>query len=405
MDLRFSPSEIAFRDEVRTFFRNEMPQGVRRKITEGRHISKDDWVACHKVLHAKGWAVPHWPKAWGGTDWSPIQHYIFGEEQQAASLPQTLPFNVSMCGPVILAFGTEAQKTRFLPRMAALDDWWCQGFSEPGAGSDLASLKTSARREGEFFVVNGQKTWTTLAQYADWIFCLVRTNTEGKKQEGISFLLIDMTTPGITVRPIVTIDGGREVNEVFFDEVKVPAENLVGEENRGWDCAKFLLGNERTGIARVGMSKQRIERIKQLARGVEAGGRPLMEDEQFAMKVAAVEVELKALEMTQLRILAEDRARSERGDTKPNPASSILKIKGSEIQQATTELLMEVAGPLSMPYLAEDEAAEFASNEAADDLAWAAPLAPQYFNYRKVSIYGGSNEIQRNILAKAVLGF
>jgi alkylation response protein AidB-like acyl-CoA dehydrogenase len=311
-----------------------------------------------------------------------------------------------MCGPVVIAFGSDAQKQRFLPRLASLDDWWCQGFSEPGAGSDLAGLKTAAVRksspEGDHYVVNGQKTWTTMAQHANWIFCLVRTDPAAKKQLGISFLLIDMMTPGITVRPIQTIDGGREVNEVFFDDVKVPVENLVGQENRGWDCAKFLLGNERTGIARVGYSKQRVERIKELAGRVMAGDRPLIEDWRFREKLAAVEVELKALEMTQMRILSDDRHRK---DNTPNPMSSILKIKGSEIQQATTALALEIAGPLALPYQPEHEEPELGHNEPPMDLEWAAPAAPAYFNYRKVSIYGGSNEIQRNILAKAVLGF
>jgi alkylation response protein AidB-like acyl-CoA dehydrogenase len=307
---------------------------------------------------------------------------------------------VTMVGPVIAAFGNDAQKRRFLPRIANLDDWWCQGFSEPGAGSDLASLKTAARRENAHYVVNGQKTWTTLAQYADWIFCLVRTDPAAKKQSGISFLLIDMKSPGITVRPIVTIDGGKEVNEVFFDDVRVPAENLVGQENRGWDYAKFLLGNERTGIARVGMSKERIRRLKQLAAMERDGDHPLLEDERFRAKIAAVEIELKALEMTQLRVVAEERNRDR---SKPDPKSSILKIKGSEIQQVITELLLEVAGPYALPsqhgYVEDDR-----WNEPPIGPEWAGALAPAYFNYRKVSIYGGSNEIQHNIIAKAILG-
>jgi pimeloyl-CoA dehydrogenase large subunit len=375
-------------------------------VSEHRHISKEEWVTAHKALHAKGLAVPHWPKEWGGADWTPVQHYIYTEELQFNGVPQPLPFNVAMCGPGVIAFGSDAQKQRFLPRLASLDDWWCQGFSEPGAGSDLAGLKTAAVRksspEGDHYVVNGQKTWTTMAQHANWIFCLVRTDPAAKKQLGISFLLIDMMTPGITVRPIQTIDGGREVNEVFFDDVKVPVENLVGQENRGWDCAKFLLGNERTGIARVGYSKQRVERIKELAGRVMAGDRPLIEDWRFREKLAAVEVELKALEMTQMRILSDDRHRK---DNTPNPMSSILKIKGSEIQQATTALALEIAGPLALPYQPEHEEPELGHNEPPMDLEWAAPAAPAYFNYRKVSIYGGSNEIQRNILAKAVLGF
>jgi pimeloyl-CoA dehydrogenase large subunit len=393
MDLRFTPAENAFREEVRHFFMTEVPLPIRQKVESGHHLTKADILESHSVIYKKGWAVPHWPKEWGGTSWTPTQQFLYSEEMQACSVSPSLPFNANMCGPVVIAFGTEEQKKKFLPRMASMEDWWCQGFSEPGAGSDLASLKTTAVREGDHYIVNGQKTWTTLGQYADWIFCLCRTDPTAKKQLGISFILIDMKTPGITVRPIQTIDGGREVNEVFFDDVKVPVENLVGAEHRGWDCAKFLLANERVGIARVGMSKQRIARIKQLAGMVESGGGKLIDDERFRERVAAVEVELKALEMTQLRVLAEE---SNRKSNQPNPASSILKIKGSEIQQTTTELLMEVAGPLAMPYADDD-------HEDATD--WASPLAPQYFNYRKVSIYGGSNEIQRNIIAKAVLGF
>ncbi len=399
MDLRFTPEEIAFRDEARKFFTTEVPLEVRRKVIEGRGLSKQDIVTAHKALHKRGWATPNWPVEWGGCNWTPIQIYMYQEEMQAAGVPPPLAFNTSMNGPVLIQFGTEAQKKKFLPRMAALDDWWCQGFSEPGAGSDLASLKTTAVRQGDHYIVNGQKIWTTLAQHADWIFCLVRTDPSAKKQLGISYLLIDMKTPGIEVRPIQTMDGSAEVNEVFFDNVKVPVENLVGEENRGWDCAKFLLGNERTGIARVGLSKMRVQRIKELAAQVPAGDASLIDDERFRETVAAVEVELKELEMTQLRVLS-----AERGNTsgKPNPASSILKIKGSEIQQSTTELLLEVAGPLAVPFGDDDD---FGHNEAPIRPEWAATLAPSYFNNRKVSIYGGSNEIQRNIIAKAVLGF
>src|ERR1700736_2708840 len=396
MDLRFTPEELAFRDEVRSFMRTALPADIRSKLIEGRRLKKDDIVNWQRILNAKGWAVPHWPAEWGGRNWTPTQSYIFLEELQQAPAPPPLGFGVTMVGPVIIAFGSEAQKKRFLPRIANLDDWWCQGFSEPGSGSDLASLKTSAKRNGsDHYVVNGQKTWTTTAQYADWIFCLVRTDPAAKKQEGISFILMDMKSPGITVRPIVTIDGGREVNEVFFDDVKVPVENLVGRENKGWDYAKFLLGNERTGIARVGVSKERIRRIKDLASQVESGGKPVIEDQGFREKLAAVEIELKALELTQLRVVADE---NKHGKGKPNPASSVLKIKGSEIQQTTTELLMEVIGPFAAPY---DEHGDDGSNEAMD---WTAQIAPSYFNNRKVSIYGGSNEIQRNIITKAVLG-
>jgi pimeloyl-CoA dehydrogenase large subunit len=401
MDLRFTPEELAFRDEVRTFMRTALPAEIRAKLVEGRRLKKDDIVNWQRILNAKGWAVPHWPAEWGGRNWTPTQSYIFLEELQQAPAPPPLGFGVTMVGPVIIAFGSEAQKKRFLPRIANLDDWWCQGFSEPGSGSDLASLKTSAKRSNGHYVINGQKTWTTTAQYADWIFCLVRTDpAAAKKQEGISFILMDMRSPGITVRPIVTIDGGAEVNEVFFDDVKVPAENLVGQENKGWDYAKFLLGNERTGIARVGMSKERIRRLRELAALERSDDKPLLEDERFRAKIAAVEVELKALEMTQLRVVAAERNRK---GNRPDPASSILKIKGSEIQQTISELLMEVVGPYALPYQPEyldDERL----NEPPAGPDWAPSLAPTYFNTRKVSIYGGTNEIQKNIIAKAILG-
>ena len=395
MDLRFTDEELAFRDEVRAFFRSALPESIRDKLVANKGLAKDDIVTWQRILNAKGWAVANWPVEWGGTGWTPVRQYMFQEELQLTPAPQPLGFGVTMVGPVMIAFGSDEQKKRFLPRIANLDDWWCQGFSEPGAGSDLASLRTSAKRDGDHYVVNGQKTWTTLAQHADWIFCLVRTDPQAKKQEGISFLLIDMKAPGITVRPIITIEGGHEVNEVFFDDVEVPVENLVGEENKGWDYAKFLLGNERTGIARVGVSKERIRRIKDLASKVESGGKPVLEDQGFREKLAAVEIELKALELTQLRVVADE---GKHGKGKPNPASSVLKIKGSEIQQATTELLMEVIGPFAAPF---DEHGDDGSNEAMD---WTAQIAPSYFNNRKVSIYGGSNEIQRNIITKAVLG-
>ncbi|HEX3417182.1 MAG TPA: pimeloyl-CoA dehydrogenase large subunit [Stellaceae bacterium] len=401
MDLRFTPEELAFRDEVRAFFRANLPSSIRARLVEGKHLAKDDIVTWQRILNAKGWAVANWPAEWGGTGWTPVQQYIFQEELQQTPAPQPLGFGVTMVGPVIIAFGSEEQKKRYLPAIANLDVWWCQGFSEPGAGSDLASLRTSAKREDGHYIVNGQKTWTTLAQHADWIFCLVRTDPQAKKrQEGISFLLIDMKTPGITVRPIVTIEGAHEVNEVFFDDVKVPAENLVGQENKGWDYAKYLLGRERTGIARVGLSKERIRRIRELAALEIAGDKPLIEDERFREKLAALEVELKALEMTQLRVVAAERRRT---DNKPDPASSILKIKGTEIQQATTELLLEVVGPYAMPYQPEHEDEE-RWNEPPIGPEWAGPIAPTYFNWRKTTIYGGTNEIQKNIIAKAILG-
>lgn len=397
MNLDFSPEERAFQDEVRQFIADNYPAQLKGKSMR-EDLSREDFLSWHKILGKKGWVAPAWPTQYGGPGWSPTQRYICAEEMARAETVPILPFGINMVGPVIYTFGNAAQKARFLPRIATLEDWWCQGFSEPGSGSDLASLKTSAKRDGDQFVVNGQKTWTTLGQYADWIFCLVRTDPTVKKQEGISFLLIDMTSPGITVRPIQTIDGGHEVNEVFFDDVRVPVENLVGQENKGWDYAKFLLGNERVGIARVGVSKARLRRVRELAALEMAGGRPLIEDLRFREKLAAVEIELKALEITQLRVVA---AEAKRAAGRPDPASSILKIKGSEIQQATTELLMEVIGPYSLPFAPEDGEG---SNEPPVGPDYAGPLAPSYFNNRKVSIYGGSNEIQKNIIAKAVLG-
>src|SRR5271167_758321 len=307
MDLNFSKEEVAFREEVRTFFRDNVPPATRQKLVEGRHLSKEDMVAWWRILNKKGWGVSHWPKEYGGTGWTSVQHYIFNEELQMHPAPAPLAFGVSMVGPVIYTFGNERQKKQYLPRIANVDDWWCQGFSEPGSGSDLASLKTKAERKGDKYIVNGQKTWTTLAQHADMIFCLCRTDPSAKKQTGISFILVDMKSKGITVRPIQTIDGGLEVNEVFLDDVEVPLENLVGRENKGWDYAKFLLGNERTGIARVGMSKAKVARIKELAAIEMSGGRPLIEDEKFREKLTAVEIELKALEMTQLRVVADER--------------------------------------------------------------------------------------------------
>jgi pimeloyl-CoA dehydrogenase large subunit len=395
MDLRFTEDEQAFRREVRAFIAEQLPQATRERMTAGLSPTKAMVVDWQRRLNARGWAVPHWPVEWGGQPWSAIRRFILSEEMQAAPAPAPLGFNVAMCGPVIAAFGTDAQKKRFLPRMANLDDWWCQGFSEPGAGSDLASLKTRAERRGDHYVVNGQKTWTTLAQNADWIFLLVRTDPENPKaQEGISFLLADMKSPGITVRPIVTIDGGNEVNEVFFDDVHVPVENLIGTENRGWDCAKFLLSNERTGQARVGASKERLKRLRKLAAEAPGnGGARLIDDVRFRTRLTEVEVQLKALEMTTLRVLAdENRALKDR---KPNPASSVLKIRGTEIQQAISELYVMAAGPYGMA----------AAPPGADEMPeWTELAQATYFNWRKQSIYGGSNEIQKNIMAKAFMG-
>ncbi|WP_439366155.1 pimeloyl-CoA dehydrogenase large subunit [Bradyrhizobium sp. DASA03005] len=393
MELAFTDKEQAFREEVQQFLRDNAPSEMQRKLVEGQNLSKDEMVAWWRTLQKRGWGVGHWPKEYGGAGWTSVQHYIFNEELQMYPVPTPLAFGVSMVGPVIYTFGNESQKTYYLPRIANVDDWWCQGFSEPSSGSDLASLKMKAERKGNKYIVNGQKTWTTLAQYADMIFCLCRTDPTAKKQIGISFILVDMRSKGITVRPIQTIDGNCEVNELFFDDVEVPVENLVGEENKGWDYAKFLLANERIGIARVGVSKERIRRIREVASKLESCGRSVLEDTVFSQKLAACEIELKALELTQLRVVAHE---GKHGKGKPNPASSVLKIKGSEIQQATTELLMEIIGPFAAPCAGHPDC----WNESTD---WIAQITPAYFNNRKVSIYGGSNEIQRNIISKAVL--
>jgi alkylation response protein AidB-like acyl-CoA dehydrogenase len=401
MDLRFTAEERAFRAEVRDFIDRTLPDETRARMASGRTPTKAQWGWWHSKLFERGWSVPDWAKEHGGPGWTPVQRYIFREELQQAPAPQPQQFGTMMVGPVIIAFGSEAQKRRFLPGIRSGREWWCQGFSEPGAGSDLASLQTSARRVDDHYIVNGQKTWTTLAHWADWMFALVRTDPNAKKkQEGIGFLLIDMKSPGITVRPIVTIDGEHEINEVFFDDVKVPADNMVGDATRGWDCAKFLLSNERTGQARVGMSKERIRRLKRIAAATPAGGRPLIEDARFRERLAAVEVELKALEITTMRVVAaEQRALGER---KPDPASSLLKVKGSEILQSISALMVEAAGPYGIAAPMEEATAGANEPEIVPD--WAAMAQPIWMNWRKLSIYGGTNEIQRNIMAKAFLG-
>lgn len=396
MDLRFTDEELAFRATVRQFFRSALPPDIRRKCELGQRLSKEELQRWTRILHAKGWATPAWAPAWGGTGWSPIQQYIFKEELHLAPAPEPLSFNVNMIGPVLIAFGTEAQKRHFLPSIARLDYWFCQGFSEPGAGSDLASLRTTARLEGDHYIVNGQKLWTSTAHHADWCFLLVRTDPNAKKQQGITYLLMDMTTSGITVRPIVTIDGNHETNEMFLQNVRIPVTNRIGEENKGWDYAKFLLGNERSGIARVGISKMRVQRAKELAARITSDGKPLAADRGFRERVALLEIELKALEITQMRLISA----SATGD-RPDPKSSILKMKGSELQQAATQLLLEVAGYDAMEC---DRGFLRGAAEPESTQEWALTLAPNHYWARHVSIVGGSNEIQRNILAKTVLG-
>jgi alkylation response protein AidB-like acyl-CoA dehydrogenase len=399
MDLRFSAEELGFRDEVRGFIRDNLPDDIREKLRLGHQMKKPDIVAWQRVLNKKGWAAYSWPKEWGGPGWTPIQRMMFLEELQTAPAPDVNPFNITMIGPVLIQFGTEEQKKRFLPRAANVDDWWCQGFSEPGAGSDLAALKTAARREGEEYIVNGQKIWTSTAHEADWCFVLVRTDPNApKKQQGISFLLVDMKTPGITVRPIISIDGSHHLNEVFFDDVRVPVSMRVYEENKGWDVAKFLLGNERTGIARLGKSKERVYFAKQKAKELRAHGKPLSEDPEFRRRIAALETELKSLEITQLRVLSGQKP----GESRQDPLTAVLKLKGTELLQATTELAMDVAGPLAMPDWADE--LEALSNEPELGPVWATEATRSYLFLRAASIYGGTNEIMKNIVSKAVLG-
>ncbi len=396
MDFNYSAEERSFRDEVRAFLREKLPQDIAFKILNHKRAGKQDYVRWQKILHEKNWIAPGWPVEWGGTGWTPVQRHIFDEECAAAGTPSVIPFGVAMVAPVIIAFGTEEQKRYYLPRIHATDDWWCQGYSEPGSGSDLASLKTSAVRHGNHYIVNGQKTWTTLAQWANMIFCLVRTDNTVKKQEGISFLLIDMTTPGITVRPIKTLEGEHEINEVWFENVKVPVGNRIGEEGKGWTYAKFLLSHERTGIAGVGRSKRELQQLKKIATSETVNGRPLIEDQRFRDKIARVEVDLMALEITNLRVISSD-ARG-RG---PGPEASILKIKGTEIQQALSELMMEAVGIYAQPFLPEALDADWKGEPAGPD--YAASVAGHYFNFRKASIYGGSNEIQKNIISQMIL--
>jgi alkylation response protein AidB-like acyl-CoA dehydrogenase len=399
MDLNITGEDLAFRDQVRAFLDAELPQDLRHKVLDHLRLTRDDYVRWHRILARQGWVAPGWPREFGGPGWTAAQRHIFEEECARAGTPPIMPFGVNMVAPVIMAFGSQAQKVHYLPRILSCEDWWCQGYSEPGAGSDLASLKTTAVRghdaDGDHYIVNGQKTWTTLAQHADMIFCLVRTDPDVRKQEGISFLLIDMKTPGITVRPIVMLDEDHEVNEVFFDNVRVPAANLVGQENRGWTYAKYLLGHERTGIAAVGRSKRELARLKRMACREQKNGRPLIADPLFGAKVAELEIELMALETTVLRVLAQ-------ANKAPGPEASVLKVRGTEIQQRLTELMVEAAGPLALPF--DPAYLDGETDHSSFDDDFAAPLLAHYFNYRKTSIYGGSNEIQRNIISQMILG-
>ena len=386
MDLDFSSDEQAFRDEVRHFLASELPDAIRDRMYRGDHSHvRNDIQQWQKILHAKGWGAPAWPTAFGGTGWSKTQQYIFENECFLADAPAQLAFGIKMVAPVIMRFGTPEQQQRFLPRILAADDWWCQGYSEPGSGSDLASLKMKAERDGDEYVLNGQKVWNTLGQYADWIFCLVRTDATGKPQKGISFLLIDMKTPGITVRPTRLLDGTFEVNEIWFDNVRVPVADRIGEENQGWTYAKFLLGHERTNIAGIGASKRELQRLKQRAASQPKGDASMLQDPVFATRIAQVEMELRALEITNMRVIfAEARQQA------PGPEASMLKIRGTEILQCISELQVDLLGADALVQ--------------GGDGGEAARSTSAYLNLRKLSIFGGSNEIQRNIIAHMILG-
>lgn len=399
MDLSFSPEELAFQDQVRVFLHDHYPADIKEKMDRDQHLGKDDMVRWQQALHKQGWAGVNWPKKYGGTGWNASQQYIFHNECAHANTPRIVPFGLSMVGPVIYTFGSDEQKEKFLPDILASKVWWCQGYSEPGSGSDLASLRCKAElsADGNYYHITGSKTWTTFAQYADWIFCLVRTSTEERRQNGISFILIDMKSPGITVRPIVTMDGGHEINEVHFEDVKVPVENLVGEAGKGWTYAKFLLTFERTGTAPAARSKHELEKLKKLANSSIEGAPPMIEDDSFRRKLSRIEVDLMALEYTELRVLS-----SVATGSAPGPESSILKVKGTEIQQGLTELFVDVAGCYAHAFVPQQY--EPGHNEEPIGPEFAAATAPKYFNYRKTSIYAGSNEIQKNIIAKAVLG-
>ena len=403
MDLSFDPGDRAFREEVRQFFREELPERLKYKVDNGIALDREDLVGWHKILYRKGWVAPNWPKEYGGPGWTLTQKYIFDEELALAGAPRIIPFGIMMCGPVLIRYGTEEQKRRFLPRMLSGEDIWCQGYSEPGSGSDLASLKTSAVLDGDHWVVNGSKIWTTAAHFADWVFLLVRTSNTGKKQEGISFLLVDLRSPGIEIRPIHLIDGLHETNQVFYTDVRVPKENLVGEVDKGWTIAKYLLGHERMSGGSMGQHKSLLRELKAIAsRDERSNGARLIDDPAFRQKIVQAELELRALEAFNLRTISTFSKGSELGGRELGVEANIFKIRQTELHQRLTELKTEAVGYYGQPYVLK--ALEEGWNEPPIGAEYANSLTPKYLHFRKVSIYSGSNEIQRNIIAKAALG-
>ena len=397
MDLNFTPEEEAFRAEVQAFLKDKLPARIANKVKAGQRLTKADQDEWHAILNERGWLANHWPEEYGGPGWGAVEKFIFDTECALAGGPRIVPFGVNMLGPVLIKFGNEAQKKYWLPRILSGEDWWCQGYSEPGAGSDLASVKTTAVRQGDHYVVNGQKTWTTQGQHANMIFCLVRTDREAKAQSGISFLLVDMNSPGVELRPIRTLDGDKEVNEVFFTDVKVPVENLVGEENKGWTYAKYLLTYERTGIAGVGFCIAALAKLQVIAAKVMKNGKPLDQDPLFAARMAQVEIDLENMKTTNLRVIA-----AVAGGGVPGAESSMLKIRGTEIRQEILSLMRRAVGPYALPFIEEAQYEGYADEPVGPKEA--ATAAANYFNYRKLSIFGGSNEIQKNIISKMILG-
>ena len=397
MDLNFTPQEEAFRAEVQAFLKAKLPERIATKVKAGQRLTRADQDEWHAILNERGWLANHWPEAYGGPGWGAVEKFIFDTECALAGGPRIVPFGVNMLGPVLIKFGNEAQKKYWLPRILSGEDWWCQGYSEPGAGSDLASVKTTAVRQGDHYIVNGQKTWTTQGQHANMIFCLVRTDREAKAQSGISFLLVDMQSPGVELRPIRTLDGDKEVNEVFFTDVKVPVENLVGEENKGWTYAKYLLTYERTGIAGVGFCIAALAKLKVVAAKVMKNGQPLDQDPLFAARMAQVEIDLENMKTTNLRVIA-----AVAGGGVPGAESSMLKIRGTEIRQEILSLIRRAMGPYALPFIEEAQYEGYADEPVGPKEA--ATAAANYFNYRKLSIFGGSNEIQKNIISKMILG-